>query len=80
MRFLFSHNNYPAQFRRLIPALIDKGHQVVFLCTAKEWHAPSIDGVEIVPFQVHRAGGGADTGHRDCGLGTSCDSISDPLE
>lgn len=59
MRFLFSHNNFPAQFRRLIPALIEKGHQVVFLCTAKEWHAPSIDGVEIVPFQVHRAGGGA---------------------
>ncbi|CAK22547.1 glycosyltransferase [Synechococcus sp. CS-197] len=59
MRILFSHNNYPAQFRRLIPALIEQGHEVVFLCRSKEWHAPELDGVRLLPFEPHRAGGGA---------------------
>lgn len=59
MRVLFSHNNYPAQFRRLIPALVAAGHDVAFLCRSKEWHAPSVDGVRLIPFQPHRAGGGA---------------------
>lgn len=59
MRFLFSHNNYPAQFRRLIPALIAEGHEVVFLCRSTEWHAPVVEGVRLIPFQPHRAGGGA---------------------
>ena len=59
MRFLFSHNNYPAQFRRLIPALVDAGHEVVFLCRNKEWHAPTVAGVRLINFELHRAGGGA---------------------
>lgn len=59
MRFLFSHNNYPAQFRRLIPALIDAGHEVVFLCRSKEWHAPTVEGVRLIQFEPHRPGGGA---------------------
>ena len=59
MRFLFSHNNYPAQFRRLIPALIDAGHEVTFLCRSKEWHAPMVEGVRLIKFEPHRAGGGA---------------------
>ena len=59
MRFLFSHNNYPAQFRRLIPALIDEGHEVAFLCQSKEWHAPDVEGVRLIKFEPHRAGGGA---------------------
>ena len=59
MRFLFSHNNYPAQFRRLIPALIDAGHEVAFLCRSKEWHAPTVKGVRLIKFEPHRAGGGA---------------------
>ncbi len=59
MRILFSHNNYPAQFRRLVPALLDCGHEVAFLCQSKEWHAPDVDGVRLIPFQPHRAGGGA---------------------
>lgn len=59
MRVLFSHNNYPAQFRRLIPALLEQGHEVVFLCRSKEWHAPSFDGVRLLPFEPHRGGGGA---------------------
>ena len=32
MRILFSHNNFPAQFRRLAPALAEQGHDIVF------WH------------------------------------------
>ena len=59
MRFLFSHNNYPAQFRRLIPALVDAGHEVAFLCRSKEWHAPIVEGVRLIKFEPHRAGGGA---------------------
>ena len=59
MRFLFSHNNYPAQFRRLIPSLVDAGHEVVFLCRSQEWHAPSIQGVRLIKFEPHRAAGGA---------------------
>ena len=59
MRILFSHNNYPAQFRRLIPALVKRGHDVVFLCRSKEWHAPSVDGVRLLQFEPHRDGGGA---------------------
>ena len=58
MRFLFSHNNYPAQFRRLIPALVDAGHEVVFLCQSKEWHAPTVEGVRLIKFEPHRPGGG----------------------
>ena len=59
MRFLFSHNNYPAQFRRLIPALVEEGHEVVFLCRSKEWHAPSVPGVRLIKYEHHRSGGGA---------------------
>ena len=59
MRFLFSHNNYPAQFRRLIPVLVDAGHEVVFLCRSKEWHAPTVKGVGLIKFEPHRSSGGA---------------------
>jgi len=59
VRVLFSHNNYPAQFRRLVPALIERGHEVVFLCRSREWHAPAVDGVRLIPFEPHRPGGGA---------------------
>ena len=31
MRILISHTNFPAQFRRLGPALVEQGHEVVFL-------------------------------------------------
>ena len=45
MRILFSHNNFPAQFRRLAPALAEQGHDVVFLAQNREWHAPPTAGV-----------------------------------
>ena len=31
MRILFLHNNYPAQFKHLLPALVKKGHSIYFL-------------------------------------------------
>ena len=40
MRFLISHTNFPAQFRRLAPALVRQGHEVVFIAKNREWHAP----------------------------------------
>ena len=55
MRLLFSHSNYPAQFRRLLPALLSEGHEIVFLCSQKEWHAPPLsEGLRLVPFKTHR--------------------------
>ena len=39
MRILFCHPNYPAQFRRLAPALAQQGHEIVFLHKNIEWHA-----------------------------------------
>lgn len=61
MRILFSHCNYPAQFRRIIPALISEGHEIVFVCSNKEWHAPSLEAVRLVFFEHHRRGSGPAT-------------------
>ena len=59
MRVLISHNNYPAQFRRLAPALVDQGHDVVFLAKNKEWHAPDpVSGMRLIKYETHRPGGG----------------------
>ena len=54
MRLLFSHSNFPAQFRRLIPALQSQGHDIAFLCSQKEWHAPNSEGLRLIPFKAHR--------------------------
>ena len=58
MRILFSHNAHPAQFRRLIPALVERGHEVVFLAQSNEWHAPEVEGYRLIPYQQSRSGGG----------------------
>ena len=58
MRILFSHNNFPAQFRRLAPALSEQGHDVVFLAQNIEWHAPPSNGVRLKEYKIHRHGGG----------------------
>ena len=42
-----------------MPALLEHGHEVAFLCRSREWHAPEVAGVELIPFQPHRSGGGA---------------------
>ena len=59
MRILISHTNYPAQFRRLAPALVSQGHDVVFLHRNGEWHAPQPpEGLRLISYQPHRQGGG----------------------
>lgn len=58
MRILFSHASHPAQFRRLIPHLVGQGHDVVFLASSNEWHAPDVQGYRLIPYRPHRSGGG----------------------
>ena len=58
MRILFCHNNFPAQFRRLAPALAGQGHEVVFLAQSQEWHAPSSSGIRLLKYSAHRQSGG----------------------
>ena len=56
MRILISHTNYPAQFRRLAPALVDQGHDVVFIAKNREWHAPEpVSGMRVYPPTKHIA-------------------------
>ena len=59
MRLLVSHNNCPGQFRRLVPAWVEQGHEVVFLAKSREWHAPPVDGYRLLRYEPHREGGGA---------------------
>ena len=59
LRILFVHTNYPAQFRRLAPALAAEGHDVVFLARNREWHAPPPGGIRVKVFEPHRPGGSA---------------------
>lgn len=58
MRILFSHVNFPSQFRRLAPALAQQGHEVVFLAKSREWHAPEGQSFRLIAYQPHRQGGG----------------------
>ena len=57
MRILFSHCNFPAQFRRLAPALAQRGHDVIFLSKSKEWNAPEPEGFRWIVTTTHRSGG-----------------------
>ena len=58
MRVLISHTNFPAQFRRLAPALVEQGHEVVFIAKNREWHAPDpVSGMRIITYGTHRSGG-----------------------
>ena len=58
MRILISHTNFPAQFRRLGPALVEQGHDVVFLAKNKERHAPDPPpGLRVVTYDTHRHAG-----------------------
>ena len=58
MRILFSHNNFPAQFRRLAPALAAQGHDIVFLAQNREWHSRPLAGVRIKEYAPHRHSAG----------------------
>ena len=57
MRILICHNNYPAQFRRLAPALVADGHDLVFLHKTNEWHATPAEGFRRVRYTPHRSSG-----------------------
>jgi glycosyltransferase involved in cell wall biosynthesis len=59
VRLLVSHTNFPAQFRRLVPAWVEQGHEVVFLARQHEWHAPQPEGFQLLRYTPHRGGGGA---------------------
>ncbi len=56
MKILFSHVNYPSQFRRLIPYLVSLGHDIVFLCRNFEWHATAQSGIRIIRYKLSRSG------------------------
>ena len=43
MRILVLHNNFPAQFKHLLPLLVQKGHNVIFI--SKESHGSKIKGL-----------------------------------
>lgn len=63
MRILFCHPNFPAQFRRLAPALAAQGHEVVFLAKQAEWHAPQPQGLRLLRYQPHRSPAKAEALH-----------------
>ena len=54
MKILFSHVNYPAQFRRLLPYLVSLGHEIVFLCKNHEWHAQPVSNLRLIKYQLSR--------------------------
>ncbi len=58
MKLLVSHINYPAQFRRLVPAWVAQGHEIIFLTKNKEWHAFPPEGFRLLHYQPSRSGGG----------------------
>ena len=60
MKILFCHTNYPAQFRRLAPALAEHGHEVVFLHKNIEWHAEEYVNVVRHTYSPSRLSGSAD--------------------
>ena len=60
LRILFSHSTFPAQFRRLAPALADEGHEVVFLHRQREWHAPDAGAMRLERFEPSRVGASVD--------------------
>lgn len=53
MRLLFVHQNFPAQFKHLAPALVQQGHQVSALCWGQGDAAPW-QGVQIHRYMASR--------------------------
>lgn len=50
MRILLSHNSFPSQFRRLCQYWLDQGHDVRFLASRQEWHAPNIESLPLLSY------------------------------
>ena len=57
--YSFSHVNFPSQFRYLCKYLADRGHDLVFIASNKEWHAPSIPTLTVFPFKPREAASSA---------------------
>lgn len=53
MKILFVHQNYPAQFKSLAPALVGRGHRVVAM-TMRDISENPYKGVEIVRYKAGR--------------------------
>jgi len=53
MNILFIHQNFPAQFKHLAPALVKAGHRVTALILAKT-KAVQWKGVDLVPYSLNR--------------------------
>ena len=52
MRILLVHQNFPAQFKHLAPALAKRGHEVVALTAQRK--APAMPGVRIYSYRLGR--------------------------
>ena len=53
MRILISHTNFPAQFRRLAPALVEQGHEVVFIAKNRNGMRPILfQACELLPMKL----------------------------
>ena len=53
MNILFIHQNFPAQFKHLAPALVKAGHRVTALILANI-KAAQWEGVDLVPYSLNR--------------------------
>ena len=56
MKFLFIHQNFPAQFKNLAPNLARLGHEVVAL-TPRDLGTENWGGVRIVNYAIHQPSG-----------------------
>jgi glycosyltransferase involved in cell wall biosynthesis len=56
MKFLFIHQNFPAQFKNIAPQLARLGHEVVAL-TPRDLGTENWGGVRIVNYAIHQASG-----------------------
>lgn len=56
MKFLFIHQNFPAQFKNLAPQLARLGHEVVAL-TPRDLGTENWGGVRVVNYGIHQASG-----------------------
>ena len=54
MNILFIHQNFPAQFKNLAPALVNRGHDVATL-TLRKIDGPDWNGVRVVRYGVEKS-------------------------
>ena len=52
MNILFIHQNFPGQFRHLIPALVGREHQIVAIC--RKGNGGVVPGVELCHYDIER--------------------------